>query len=813
MNKTKGCLIANFATVPAEVGINLHIGTTDIHHLTLPWTPASIDQRNGRGARVGSPQEKVNVHYYCGKGTFDDFRLDTLKRKKDWIKMVMTSDMSEIANGDADDADERAIMLAANPEERRAIMARQSKEREERLRLKAQREANNALDNYLKAANAAGKDIGMMEAELKSAMEQAQRYQSDLDGLIKSGTNKNGQKYTLSALSKAKKRVRELRFAITRAKDADTVMKRSRGDVERAIKSGVLDISIDVIQNPQEYMRTGKNILLHKGSYYRAVIDAEYETTAIVRVTQIEGEKAQYTCRVAWLDRASRHSRSPGSTMTLPFDSVVEAVTFEEGVAESREIAARGVQSHQLSTSLSRDQFYDAIRSGVMRVTGRDRGGWQGAPDVNYWAYRNANGQIQMAFTYGGMIGQKISASGSDEIAPEQWIYPDVNDEALKREVAKIQTGDNPLRISEAEGFLRALFGFDYEQGMQAWGAQATMDDVALEFENWMAGRGLSGRSLNKVTSEDILSLFRKPSGEGLESFWRTVLAYRLFQGRMKAFSNIDDIERMFNQVKIAKIKAKIEKTRSALVAWRDALFEQYKSLSDADGWAALEQLANNGVDGAKLAIVQADNPLESPAAQWIKVGAVINAFDEKHISKDDFADAVSVNRLVEMATRRARELKDGDYVNELPDTLKSATWQDYVSLKNGGATESEIAERLEQAESKREEQAAVAEARADEAANDDYIIVVNDKPIRAKARVRGRWWSVSEDVGAVYLIADQPGSSTIRNAKDAIKKIGGRFWNFEANPVADVNFDRPAWMVSTRYSVDELRKIIADAA
>ena len=28
----------------AEVGINLHRGTTDIHHLTLPWTPASIAQ-------------------------------------------------------------------------------------------------------------------------------------------------------------------------------------------------------------------------------------------------------------------------------------------------------------------------------------------------------------------------------------------------------------------------------------------------------------------------------------------------------------------------------------------------------------------------------------------------------------------------------------------------------------------------------------------------------------------------------------------------------------------------------------------------
>ncbi|HAP2635342.1 TPA: helicase SNF2, partial [Escherichia coli] len=655
----------------AEVGINLHIGTTDIHHLTLPWTPASIDQRNGRGARVGSPQEKVNVHYYCGKGTFDDFRLDTLKRKKDWINMVMTSDMSEIANGDADDADERAIMLAANPEERRAIMSRQAQEREECLKLKALREANNALDNYLKAANAAGKDIGMMETELKSAMEQVEHYQRNLDDLIKAGTNRNGQKYVLEQLLDYRKRVRELRFAITRAKDADTVMKRSRGDLERAIKAGVLELDADVLQNPQEYVRTEKNILLHKGSHYRAIIDENHNTTAIVRVTAIDAERGGCTCRISWLDVASRYSRSPGTALFLPFNLIIESVTFEEGVAESRETAARGVQCHQLSTTLTRDQFYDAIRNGVMNViAGKPGNAWGGGSAIKYWAYRTDDGQIALSSAYDGVIGQKIGRAS--DIAPERWIYPDGNDEALKREVAKIQASDNPLNIVDGEGFLQALYGYDYTQGMQAWGAQATMDDVAQEFENWMAGRGLSGRSLNKVTSEDILSLFRKPSGEGLESFWRTVLAYRLFQGRMKAFSNIDDIERMFNQVKIAKIKAKIEKTRSALVAWRDALFEQYKSLSDADGWAALEQLANNGVDGAKLAIVQADNPLESPAAQWIKVGAVINAFDEKHISKDDFADAVSVNRLVEMATRRARELKDGDYVNELPDTLKS---------------------------------------------------------------------------------------------------------------------------------------------
>ena len=250
-----------------------------------------------------------------------------------------------------------------------------------------------------------------------------------------------------------------------------------------------------------------------------------------------------------------------------------------------------------------------------------------------------------------------------------------------------------------------------------------------------------------------------------------------------------------------------------ALNAWRDALFDQYKMQSDADGWASLASLADQSVYSAQLSISNADNPLETSATVWIKAGALIHAFEDKSITRDDFADADSLNRLVGMAIRHANALKAGGYVEELPDALKSATWDDFVSLKNGGATESEIAERLAAAKTEREEQADVAEIKADEVANDDYIIVVNDKPIRAKARVRGRWWSVSEDAGAVYLIADMPGSSSIRNAKDAIKKIGGRFWNFEVNPVADVDFDRPAWMVSTRYSIDEVRKIIEAAA
>nr|WP_225312334.1 hypothetical protein [Salmonella sp.]QBM91446.1 hypothetical protein NNIBIDOC_00117 [Salmonella sp.] len=81
------------------------------------------------------------------------------------------------------------------------------------------------------------------------------------------------------------------------------------------------------------------------------------------------------------------------------------------------------------------------------------------------------------------------------------------------------------------------------------------------------AGRGLSGRSLNKVTSEDILSLFRKPSGEGLRIILEdSMLAYRLF-GAVKAAAISMILNGCLISQDLEKLKAKIEKTRSALVA------------------------------------------------------------------------------------------------------------------------------------------------------------------------------------------------------------------------------------------------------
>jgi len=101
----------------AEVGVNLQKGTTAIHHLTLPWTPASIQQRNGRGVRQGNTAAHINVYYYLGKGSFDVYRLDLLKKKASWMKELFNGKTESAENANADNADDMMDLLAANPEE------------------------------------------------------------------------------------------------------------------------------------------------------------------------------------------------------------------------------------------------------------------------------------------------------------------------------------------------------------------------------------------------------------------------------------------------------------------------------------------------------------------------------------------------------------------------------------------------------------------------------------------------------------------------------------------------------------------------
>ena len=116
-------VLGNTATMGE--GINLQKRTSDIHHLDIPWDPASMQQRNGRGLRQGNTQEGVRIHTYLAKGSFDGYRYQTISAKKDWQDLLWNGGdrVENLAREGGLSRSDMLIMLAANPEAARAEYA------------------------------------------------------------------------------------------------------------------------------------------------------------------------------------------------------------------------------------------------------------------------------------------------------------------------------------------------------------------------------------------------------------------------------------------------------------------------------------------------------------------------------------------------------------------------------------------------------------------------------------------------------------------------------------------------------------------
>lgn len=105
-----------------EEGVNLQKKTTDIHHLDLPWEPASMQQRNGRGLRQGNINEAVRLHTYISKGSFDGYRYQSMMAKKDWQDVLWNGGdrVDNMAREGRFDRSDLLIMMSADPEAERA---------------------------------------------------------------------------------------------------------------------------------------------------------------------------------------------------------------------------------------------------------------------------------------------------------------------------------------------------------------------------------------------------------------------------------------------------------------------------------------------------------------------------------------------------------------------------------------------------------------------------------------------------------------------------------------------------------------------
>ena len=127
----------------AYEGIDLHIRTCVVHHLDLPWEPATLQQRNGRAVRQGNTQAVIAILYYIAQGSIDAARLTIILGKLTWMKDILQSAERETNNPAAGSelSQDELVMFLYSPDELATIRSQMAARKEAEDRRAARRRA------------------------------------------------------------------------------------------------------------------------------------------------------------------------------------------------------------------------------------------------------------------------------------------------------------------------------------------------------------------------------------------------------------------------------------------------------------------------------------------------------------------------------------------------------------------------------------------------------------------------------------------------------------------------------------------------
>jgi hypothetical protein len=141
------------ANAIAYEGIDLQARTCAIHHLDLPWEPATLQQRNGRGVRQGNTLSTIEINYYFARRSQDGLRFNLIQGKRGWMIELLESQRRDTNNPGAQmemGPEEILLLISRDPAKTAQRLAAVKQRREEEAR---QRVAQDAA-RLLKGANA-----------------------------------------------------------------------------------------------------------------------------------------------------------------------------------------------------------------------------------------------------------------------------------------------------------------------------------------------------------------------------------------------------------------------------------------------------------------------------------------------------------------------------------------------------------------------------------------------------------------------------------------------------------------------------------
>ena len=88
------------STEKAGTGLNVQQRVIAMHHIDIPWKPAELEQRNGRGARQGNLiardhyDNKVQNFIYAVEQSLDNYKFNLLKNKQTFISQMKNCELN-----------------------------------------------------------------------------------------------------------------------------------------------------------------------------------------------------------------------------------------------------------------------------------------------------------------------------------------------------------------------------------------------------------------------------------------------------------------------------------------------------------------------------------------------------------------------------------------------------------------------------------------------------------------------------------------------------------------------------------------------
>lgn len=456
-----------------EVGINLHIGTSDIHHVTLPWTRDSLVQRNGRGARVGAPQDEVNSHVYVNEGSFDVFRKETIDRKGNWQDDLYFGDAARADNGDAEPDFDVGAILATNVEEYRAQIAEQKRLAQEALKREKAQEAGIALHNFIKSKRLIARDmdkergtLSRLQAEKdseKSASEKAYQLASQARELWQTASKqpdvlpeavsmlRGKYRAAAEAAEKAgsKLRASEKKYAqqnsfiqsIERAKGQSKIM---RANVEAAMAEGLIDVTVADLEEATN-MAVSNGRVFRAGEFYnyRSNMKGNSDKSVVIRISGFSLDQSMCNAKIVF-----------GSSKNQELHIELRTLGSKTFYSESEiEIKHRLEQASYADTVniVGRDDFHRHLREKAMS------------------SYMSVVVRTDSGF-------EKKQLSYVDDNELDTVVYPDRADSKLREEAIKFALANIQQQYS-IDGAMSLLLGNDWRDIVAAADPDAPTDD------------------------------------------------------------------------------------------------------------------------------------------------------------------------------------------------------------------------------------------------------------------------------------------------------------------------------------------------